>query len=246
MSLHLILHDKLKNMQSSVFNLHNRFYDCRIVNYLWELYHVQEKKAGFFSHVDLFLFLFNSYINCFFVKFKHLYLCISQMLFLQRYSCHQNVAKIKETYFSVVLMWCTLYSSRKDMMLAAMETPDYLTFPRWASTSTARHRPSHTPPARTSSPRTSLPLTSLCRTPNLVTRTLTWATRFISTQYTSLQHLISNSHGPDGKVKRPSGPTAGADSPVPFWAWKGVHLGCGGMVLGDRSFCLHMSMELIP
>lgn len=146
----------------------------------------------------------------------------------------------------MVSKWCTLYFSRKDMMLAATETPVYLTFPRWASTSTARNRPSRTPPAQTSSRRTSLPLTSLCRTPNPATRTPTWATRLVSTQYTTLQHLISNSHGPDGKVKRPSGPTAAADSAAPFWAWKGARPGCGGTVLGDRSCCLHTFMESIP
>lgn len=143
-------------------------------------------------------------------------------------------------------MWRTLYFSRKDMMLAAMGTPGYLTFQRWASTSTAHHRPSRTQPARTSNPRTSLPLTSLYRTANPATRTLTWATRLISTRYTKLQPLISNSHGLDGKVKRPSGPTAASDSAAPFWASKGARPGCAGMASGDRICCLRTSMELIP
>lgn len=120
------------------------------------------------------------------------------------------------------------------MMLAAMGTPGYLTFPRGASTSTVRIRPCRTPPARTSNLRTFHRLTSPCPTPNLATPTLTWVTRLIST-YTSPLHHTSNSHGPDGRVRRSSERTVAAGSPVPFWASR-ARPGCAGMPSGDQSF----------
>lgn len=128
-----------------------------------------------------------------------------------------------------------VYVSRKDMMLAAMGTPGYLTFPRWASTSTVRLHPCRTPPARTSSLRTFLRLTSPCPTAKPATPTLTWVTRLISTRYTSPQHRTSSSHGPDGRLRRSSELTDAAGSPVPFWASR-ARPGCAGMPSGDQSF----------
>lgn len=161
-------------------------------------------------------------------------------LFSPKTCIHQYVWNIL-----IGLMWCTLYFSRKDMMLAAMGTPGYLTSQRRASTSTARHRPSHTQPAQTSSPRTSPPLTSLCRTPSPATRTLT-STRSISTHCTRLQHLTSNSHGRDARVRSPSGATGASDSEAPSWASTGARPGWGGMASGDQICCLHTFMESTP
>lgn len=169
--------------------------------------------------------------------------CIYVRLLL--FSKDMHVISLYKWDIRTGLTWCTLYFSRKDMMLAAMGTRGYLTSQRWASTSTARHRPSHTQPAQTSSPRTSPHLTSPCRTPSPATRTLT-STRSTSTRYTRLRRLTSNSHGRGGRVKSPSGATGVSDSGAPSWAWTGARPGWGGMASGDQICCLHTYTESTP
>ncbi len=128
------------------------------------------------------------------------------------------------------------------MMSAATETPVYLTFPRWASTSTARNRPSRTPPARTSSRRTSPPPYQ-----PLSYSQPSDAYSHLGDPFcvNSIHHSNQQQSWPGRQGQEAIGSTAAADSPTPFWAWKGARPGCGG-ISGDRSCCLHTFMESIP
>ncbi len=128
-------------MQILVFNLHEHFYDSLTICENCAMFR-KSRTFPFRLEKCFCFYLTQLWIACFpnFSIYTSAFVSCC-------FSRGQNEAK-----------WCILYFSRKDMMSAATETPVYLTFPRWASTSTARNRPSRTPPARTSSRRTSPPL----------------------------------------------------------------------------------------
>ncbi len=169
------------------------------------------------------------------------------MLFLQRYSCDQNVANIKLTHCCVhgfKVMHSLFQQERHDVSsngnprlphIPAVSQHLYSPQPSLSHSASSDFQPPYFPP-----PYQHLPYTQPSDP---------YAHLGDPFSVNSIHHSVASNQQqswPGRQGQEAIGSTAAADSAAPFWAWKGARPGCGGTVLGDRSCCLHIFMESIP